>query len=158
MMKELEKLFHKRDLPYFLAAERQVFCFPHTVNISTGHVVKALTSAPHEQEPAEDHVPASGQTYAQAVARDPIAMARAAIRAIRSSGGRREAFANVIIDGNRDGRFIVEGEVVQLKSLQLLRDVPTRWDSVFYMIRRFRYLRPVSHCTNLRTTLLTLTL
>ena len=33
---------------------------------------------------------------------------------------------------------------VQVQHLQLLRDVKTRWDSVYYMIRRLRLLRPVS--------------
>ncbi|KAI0263897.1 hypothetical protein BGY98DRAFT_905734, partial [Russula aff. rugulosa BPL654] len=31
---------------------------------------------------------------------------------------------------------------VQLKHLQLLRDVPTRWDSVYHMLHRLRIMRP----------------
>jgi hypothetical protein len=26
----------------------------------------------------------------------------------------------------------------------LLRDIPTRWDSIYFMIRRLRQMRPVS--------------
>lgn len=136
MMRSLEGLFRQREID-FDAKERQVFCFPHTTNVCTGHVVTSLSSSPIDVEPHDDHI-VSGrpQTYEQALARDPIAMARAAIRAIRVSGARREAFAAVINDGNKDGRFKdpITGNVVQLKPLQLLRDVPTRWDSVYYMI------------------------
>jgi len=37
-------------------------------------------------------------------------------------------------------------ESVTLRPLQLLRDVKTRWDSVYFMIKHLRYLHPVS-CT-----------
>jgi hypothetical protein len=150
MMKSLEELFHQRDLE-FDAKERQVFCFPHTTNICTGHVLSSLTSFGIDSEPRDDHVVSGRQTYAQAVARDPIAMARAAIRAIRVSSARRDAFLAVIKDGNKDGRFKDPNtkNTIQLKPLQLLRDIPTRWDSVYYMINRFRYLRQVGGYTSL---------
>jgi hypothetical protein len=71
---------------------------------------------------------------------------------IRKSGQRRDQLLNIIKEGNdqqlwtetveRDGR--TEQVVVQLKPLMVLPDVKTRWDSVFYMLRRLRYLRQVS--------------
>ena len=86
MMKSLEGLLHKRDLDTFDAKECQVFCFPHTTNICTGHVMSSLSSSPIDREPHENHVVPGEQTYEQALARDPIAMARAAIWAIWVSG------------------------------------------------------------------------
>ena len=71
---------------------------------------------------------------------------------IRKSGQRRDQLLNIIKEGNdqqlwtetveRDGQ--TEQVVVQLKPLRVLPDVKTRWDSVFYMLRRLRYLRQVS--------------
>ena len=128
MMKSLEELLHKRDLDTFDAKERQVFCFPHMTNICTGHVISLLSSSPIDREPHEGHVVPGEQMYEQALACDPIAMARAAIRAIRVSGARREAFAAVIRDGNKDGWFKNPdtGTIIKIHALQLLRDVPTR--------------------------------
>lgn len=148
-MEKLEVLFHKREFD-FDAKEQHFHCFPHTVNICTGHVIKAITSGSADLEPPNDHVPPTAQSMDEAIARDPIAMARAAIRAIRSSTARREAFTKTIVEGNRDGRFGLNANGTRrtLDQLQLLRDVPTRWDSVYHMINRFRYLRPVSYCPN----------
>lgn len=71
---------------------------------------------------------------------------------IRKSGQRRDQLLDTIKEGNdqqlwtetveRDGR--TEQVVVLLKPLMVLPDVKTRWDSVFYMFRRLRYLRQVS--------------
>jgi hypothetical protein len=71
---------------------------------------------------------------------------------IRKSGQRRDQLLNTIKQGNdqqlwtetveHDGR--TEQVVVPLKPLMVLPDVKTRWDSVFYMLRRLRYLRQVS--------------
>ena len=41
------------------------------------------------------------------------------------------------------------GVIMRISPLQLLRDVPSRWDSVYYMIHHFRYLCPVSGRVNL---------
>jgi hypothetical protein len=37
----------------------------------------------------------------------------------------------------------VEKVVIVLKPVMLLPDVKTRWDSLFYMLRRLRYLKEV---------------
>lgn len=88
--------------------------------------------------PAERNNP-DEETFEMALARDPISLARSIIRSIRASGKRREMFDTLIKDGNEKGWY---GCIVPL--LQLLQDVKTRWDSVFYMIQRLRLLRPVS--------------
>jgi len=49
------------------------------------------------------------------------------------------------------------GSQTTLKQLQLLQDVPTWWDSVYYMINHFRYLHLVNYCANLLLPSLTCT-
>ena len=72
MMKSLEGLLHKCNLD---AKECQVFCFPHTTNICTGHVVSSLSPSLNDREPNENHIVPGEQMYQQALAHDPIAMA-----------------------------------------------------------------------------------
>jgi hypothetical protein len=57
----------------------------------------------------------------------------------------RDAFDDVITNGNSKGWFKAGQplKVVQLKRLQLLRDVRTRWDSEYYMLNRLCELCPV---------------
>jgi len=61
------------------------------------------------------------------------------------SDKRREAFDEVVRDGNRKGWFKAgqPPKAVLLKELQLLRDVRTQWDSVYLMLNRLREMRPV---------------
>jgi hypothetical protein len=85
------------------------------------------------------------QTFEEAVKRDPIALGRAVVRSIRASGQRRQNFHDTIKDGNDKHWFGVDddGEYIVMPFLQLLRDVKTRWDSVYGMISRLREMRPV---------------
>jgi hypothetical protein len=90
------------------------------------------------------------ESWKRAVKRKPITRLRALIRALRASGKRREAFRERIRLGNAGSEFVdpearEQGEckVVKVPELTLLRDVDTRWDSVYYMITRARTLRPV---------------
>ena len=84
MMKELKTLFEKCNFE-FNAKDQHFHCFPHTVNICTGHIMKAMTSGSADLEPLNNHVLPTEQTVDQIIARDPIAMACAAIHAIHSS-------------------------------------------------------------------------
>jgi hypothetical protein len=45
--------------------------------------------------------------------------------------------------GNDNGWFKVNGKVITMPHKQLLRDVRTRWDSTYLMLRRFIEMRPV---------------
>ena len=77
--------------------------------------------------------------------RDPIKRARRIVRILRSSDQRKQAFKDVIKTGNQSGWFMSrDNEVIQIPDLELLRDVKTRWDSVYRMIERLLVLRPVS--------------
>lgn len=135
MMKSLKGLFHSHDIP-FDAKEQQVFCFPHTTNICTGHIISSLTLAPHDQEPSNNHTHSGEQTYEQALTCNPISVACVAIHAIWVSGAHWEAFVAVIRDGNKDSHLKdpLTSNTIALRLLQLLWDVPTQWDSVYYMI------------------------
>ena len=122
MMKNLEGLLYKHDLNTFDAKEHQVFCFPHTTNICTGHVVLSLSLSPNNRELEESHIVPTQQMYQQALAHDPFAMAQAAIRAIWVSGAHREAFGAVIRDSNIDRSFKNPdtGAIMMISPLQLL--------------------------------------
>lgn len=141
-MTELTKLLNAKKIP-FDGVDKRIMCFPHVINICCQHVITQFTNI-ELSESAVEYVadeytyPPSRQTFEQAAKRDPVALARNIVRVIRSSGQRRSAFLEVIRDGNAKGYF---GKGV--KELQLLRDVKTRWDSVYSMISRLRSLRPV---------------
>ena len=81
------------------------------------------------------------------IKRNPLKRARRAIRLLRSSGKNRQTFKAFIPHGNEHNWFKKRkgGERVPVKvpSLDLLRDVKTRWDSAYLMLERLRELRLV---------------
>ena len=118
-------------------------CFPHVINICCQHVIDKLTDTAVVDGTQGTHLENPAQSYEDAVKRDPIARGLNIVRVLRSSGQRREAFQEVIQDGNARGWFRVGDQTVQLRPLQLLRDVKTRWDSVYFMIKHLHELHPV---------------
>jgi hypothetical protein len=150
MMTELDKLLRDRDI-LFDAVDRRIMCYAHVVDLSCGRIIERLSKeSSYSQEWNEPPLP-EDMTYPDAIARDTISHARTVVRAIRGSGMRRDAFDEVIVNGNSKGWF-KEGKppkIIQLKKLQLLRDVRTRWDSEYYMLQRLRELRAVHHISNL---------
>ncbi|KDQ12925.1 hypothetical protein BOTBODRAFT_112281, partial [Botryobasidium botryosum FD-172 SS1] len=66
-----------------------------------------------------------------------IVRVRSLVTACRASGQRRANFRQTIIEGNNNGLFALD-------VLQLLRDVDTRWSSLFLMVDRVLELSPVS--------------
>ena len=75
-----------------------------------------------------------------------MALGRNIVRVLRSSGQRRNLFEDVIRDGNAKGWFLddnVPPKPHELPLVQLLRDMVVRWDTLYYMVRRLRELRPV---------------
>ena len=152
-MQELEIMFRKREVD-FDATDRHIMCYAHIVNLSSGRVIEGATgvdAADHDEDwcsplPPPPNSP-NEQSYADAVARDPIALGRNVVRVIRASGKRREAFNEVIQNGNTRGWFVVgespKQSTITIKPKELLRDVVTRWDSVYHMLNRLREMRPV---------------
>lgn len=132
MMQALELELANRNIP-FDAMDRQVMCFGHIIDLSSGQVSKCVDTSTKNGN-NEDGLA------------NPIEHARSVVRVIRASGMRRDAFECVINDGNEKGWF-TQGEppkVVTLPKLDLLRDVQTRWDSTYIMLERLRVMRPVS--------------
>jgi predicted nucleic acid-binding OB-fold protein len=86
--------------------------------------------------------------WVSGIQRNPLGRARKLITFLRSSDQRKAQLSEVITEGNQKNSFIGtnnEGEpiVIQLPKLELLRDVKTRWDSVYMMLERLRQYRPV---------------
>ena len=139
MMEALEIILKAREID-FDAKDRRIMCFAHIINLCSGQVIRAATGGV-----ADKGDTSSSGSDDSIVAPNYIAQARAAVRAIRGSGTRRDAFEEVIANGNEKGWFRQgqSSQIVQVKQLQLLRDVRTRWDSVHHMLKRLREMRPV---------------
>jgi len=138
MMESLAQKLKLCDVP-FDACDNRIMCFAHIIDLCSRQAIRAASGV-------DEGVPPSNET-----ASDPISVACAAVRAIRGSGKRRRDFKQVIADGNKGGWFKAgwPPEMVHLKPLQLLRDIPTGWDSVFHMLHRLREMRPVCRHTSL---------
>lgn len=68
---------------------------------------------------------------------DPVSAVRKLVVAIRASDKRRDSLQSTIHDLN-------QGEGLEIRNVNLLRDVDTRWSSTFLMIDRLLELYPVS--------------
>lgn len=126
MMEELQRLLEARDVTHFDAKDSRIRCFAHVVDLCSRRVLLGLKDLP----------------------RDPVAIACSAVSAIRASCSRRDAFKDIVASGNEKGWWGKRGEPpknVKLSNLDLLRLVPTRWDSAFLMLNRLREMRPVCH-------------
>ena len=143
MLATLGDLLGERDI-CFDKDKNRITCFAHVVNLCSGRVIKDLPGAIVRYE--EDDEKPSADTAAQmhGGVRNPVKLARAVVRAIRASTARRDGFQKSIKEGNVNGWFVdANGDVQKLEPLELLRDVRTRWDSVYKMLNRLRVLRPV---------------
>jgi hypothetical protein len=149
-MEELAKLLQSRDID-FDPLDRRIMCFPHIINICVQHVIANFTNI-ELAEAAAEFVSAlplglpDRQTFEEAVQRDPVALGRNIVRVLRNSGQRRDLFDDIVRDGN-DKEWFQVGDppvTVELPLVQLLRDIITRWDTVYYMVRRLHEMRPVS--------------
>jgi hypothetical protein len=148
-MEELAKLLQAREID-FDAQDRRIMCFPQVINICCQHVIAdftnvALTDAAGEFVSTHPRGLPDQQMFEEAVKRDPVALGRNIVRVLRNSGQRRDLFDDIVRDGNDKGWFRAgtPPKPVKLPSVQLLRDVVTRWDSIYYMVRRLRDMRPV---------------
>lgn len=73
-----------------------------------------------------------------------LSKVRSLIRAIRASGQRQDALADIIVRGNTAGMWVdAQQHVISLDVKKLLLDVRTRWDSTFQMLVRLHELKQV---------------
>ncbi len=146
-------------------------CFPHVVNISVKHGLTALTKVDISSAFSEDSVTSTttlsdleGETdpeldqidsdsaaasnlflqndpeYLAALQNDPIKRAQELVNVCRVSGQRREELMEIIKEGNKTGAF-----PKPVPEVQLLRNVDTRWSSIYLMIDRLLELYPVCY-------------
>lgn len=163
-MAHLATELHAIGVDDFDAKKNLIRCFSHIINLSAQAVIKKMEkddTAEHysdtETEPATptDHSDDDQLNFLRPVRTTrksgPIHRARKTVGFIRKSGLRRDRLVDIIGDGNAKQLWMelrvvgnaVEKVVIVLKPVMLLPDVKTRWDSLFYMLRRLRYLREV---------------
>lgn len=118
-------------------------CFPHIVNIAVQTGLKHLTKVDITTESGQDITDAllDNLEYLDVLKGDVISLARQLVTACRASGQRREDLSRIINDGYASGDWSKD----ELRDVTLLRDVVTRWSSIFLMIDRLLELYPVSH-------------
>ena len=129
----------------FDAKDCRIMCFAHIIDLCSKCVVLAASDG---VEDLDDGYSLSDDNTTPPS--DPISQARTVIRAIQGSGSHQDAFNEAITTGNAKGYF-KQGQPakpVVVKQLQLLRDVRTRWDSVYYMLRRLCELHLVCPYTS----------
>jgi hypothetical protein len=176
-MQELELLLDERKednhiTHNFNHLENRIRCYAHIINVCSGHIVAAVSpprrkssntrsyadddsddesddESPSNDEAAKLPVYSNHADWLAGIKCDPLKRARKVVRFLRSSDQRKENFRAFIINGNNTGLF-KNAENGRVEPLQLLRDVKTRWDSVFLMLERLRELRPVSDPIHLK--------
>ena len=85
--------------------------------------------------------------YLEAMKRNPLGLGRDIVHTICASSLRCDKFDKIVVTGNLQQWFkSPAGEVVQLPEAQLLRDVKTRWDSIFYMLNHLLALHLAIEC------------
>ena len=70
--------------------------------------------------------------YLKALAMDPVSLGRNIVHIICASSQCRKGFHDTIINGDANEWYT--GNATKLPVVELLRDVKTRWDSIFFMI------------------------
>ena len=80
-----------------------------------------------------------GNDFEQHKCENPLTKVRQQITYLRASNLRCTAFQTLISLGNTTGDF-----KPKVPEVELLRDMPVRWDSTFLMVQQFLQLRLVS--------------
>ncbi|KAF5370272.1 hypothetical protein D9758_006873 [Tetrapyrgos nigripes] len=165
MMRALERMFREIGIQ-FSAEGNRIRCFPHIINIAVKTGLSKLTYAEEPQgfqdpdgvteadivdftpPPAFESI---SPDYLAALKVDLIARVRKLVNACRASGKRRSGLRKVVIEireavlaeKEQAGVEITEDDENNvIKVVVLLRDVDTRWSSIFLMIDRMFLLYP----------------
>ncbi|KIM68546.1 hypothetical protein SCLCIDRAFT_105957, partial [Scleroderma citrinum Foug A] len=116
-----------------------ILCFPHALNTCTKHVIDNLTDADFS-EVVRVWVDSLGHTvdkdaYLKALQRDPISLGHNIVRVVHASSLHCESFQETISNGNLKKYWTDKnGKVIELPFLELLHDVKTCWDSIYFML------------------------
>lgn len=129
-------------------------CFPHVINLAVKIGLKHLTDGPvfdpdladldftfNEETPEALN---SDSEYYESLQSDVVSRVRRYVTACRASGQRCAEFEQIIKEGNESGGWGPEPKQ-QLRVVGLLKDVDTRWSSIFRMVDRFLETYPVCH-------------
>jgi len=141
-MEEMEHLLHLRDID-FDHLDRRIMCFPHIINICCQHILfrvsRMWTSSTPPVWQNFLHPPTSSPYERSRWLRPKSHMAETIVRVSARLWATSRQINEVIDDGNAKEWFVVGNQVVMPSLVSnLLRDVRTRWDSVYFMIRRLR--------------------
>lgn len=150
-MFHLETLLMARFVQ-FSKEENRAFCLSHVINICSQHVGKLLeketaeliTLSEVDDSSGSDDEDARPSNQRRPPPKGIISKVRRGVQAVRCSGLRRDELQVVITSGNTQNMFLDDkGIIVMLPVVQLLHNVRTQWDSLFFMICRYRVLRQV---------------
>ncbi|KAJ7702754.1 hypothetical protein B0H17DRAFT_923085, partial [Mycena rosella] len=114
-------------------------CFPHVINIAVQTALKVLSALPDfvpgetPEDPEITAELAADPEYWQVLQND-VALAHSIVTAFCASGQRRADFEETTEKGNENGGWGEPPEL--LRGVGLLKDVDTRWSSIFSMIDR----------------------
>jgi hypothetical protein len=135
-----------------------ISCFPHVINLAVKIGLKHLTEVSFFGDPElmdldldftfDEELPPEelelDLDYLESLRSDVVSRVRRYVTACRASGQRREEFEQIIKEGNESGGWGPEPKQ-QLRVVGLLKDVDTRWSSIFKMVDRFLEMYPVCH-------------
>ncbi|KAI6021163.1 hypothetical protein EDC04DRAFT_2607287 [Pisolithus marmoratus] len=95
----------------------------------------------------QEALEAAKKIHNEALESDLISLGRSIVQSLHASGQWQDVFKAYIIEGNQNGYWDTEdangtptGKKMQIDVLQLLHDITTHWDSVYYMICHLCYL------------------
>ncbi|KAH9930790.1 hypothetical protein B0H21DRAFT_677483, partial [Amylocystis lapponica] len=135
MLKELQKVLRAKGIP-FHAEGNHIRCFPHVVSVAVQTGLAQLTDVDKTIYVDESLNPGLAFDTRERC-NDMVAAARRLVSACRASGQCREDYLLTIREGNTTHAF---GESIELPELELLRDVDTRWSSIFLMVDRVLFM------------------
>ena len=137
-------------------------CLPHILNICSKHVVEKYISADFLSVPSGAWVDSLGAAidkglYINAVKKDPIKHSNDIIHAVHASSLRHQACQTTIINGNAmKVWFNEEDKWTKLLLLELLWDVKSCWDSIYFMINHLCVMQQVCPWSSVKPVVLQL--
>ena len=147
MMKHLKGLLAEHELPLeFHAQDRCTIYFPHVINICVQHIID-MFSDPDLEKIALTWVSAFNGNmvdkdfYIKAVKKNPVALGHAIICVIHASGLWHDEFSTTVQSENLHSWFKTPASAVAIISeFQLLLDIRTQWNSMYFMINHLHAL------------------